>query len=347
MSLLKKYLENKTPIKIVRPENMIDKHKIKKILILRYDRIGDLLVSEPMIRNARALAPKANISVLLGKNNLSAKSSIYPYVNNIYLYEKNLKSILNLVSNLKREKYDLIIDLFDKPSNTSALIMKLAKPRFTLGLDKENRNCYNFTSDRLNPLKDHIVERTANLLTAFGCNPKDLDLSLTYPVSPEKLSKIEKYPEFQQDNIFGINLSGSNSSKYWGETRYIEFIEKLLITKPHYNPVIFFTKDYSAEAERIAKATGAKLAGEFAGFDEYAAGVSKCQVLLTPDTSAVHLASAFKIPCLALYNQNFETLTDSIPWFPYKTKFAYWGTKNGDLQEITSDEVIKYVVDNL
>jgi len=62
---------------------------------------------------------------------------------------------------------------------------------------------------------------------------------------------------------------------------------------------------------------------------------------LTPDTAAVHLASAFKIKTIVLYNQDLENKEILMPWFPYNTQYLAFGTKSGSLAGISPEVVIE------
>ncbi len=149
-------------------KTIIDEYNIKKVLFLRQDRIGDLLISSPLFRILKEKYPDIEFDILLSNYNTSAYELVKNYFSNAYLYHKKFVKDLNLVKNLRAKKYDLIIDLMDKPSSTSALLIKIIKPKYAAGLEKSNSDIYNFIVKRKDESKFHIIERTAEFLTLFG-----------------------------------------------------------------------------------------------------------------------------------------------------------------------------------
>ncbi len=66
--------------------------------------------------------------------------------------------------------------------------------------------------------------------------------------------------------------------------------------------------------------------------------ISQLNLLLTPDTMAVHLASAFEIPVFGIY---VHYNTDELIWSPYKSDFDCVVTKEPNLKNVTFEEVNK------
>lgn len=186
-------------------QNLFFFNKSPKILLLRQDRLGDLLVSTSFIRILRQHLPSATIDILLSKNNIAAKKCIEQYINKIWILEKKVPTYFVTLLALRRIHYDLIIDLFDIPSTTSGIIINIANPVFALGIDKANSFIYDYTVPMLNKFEFHVVERLCNLLTAFGINPVEENLRLEYPLNTiTDCSKMR----------FGINLAGASASRF-------------------------------------------------------------------------------------------------------------------------------------
>jgi ADP-heptose:LPS heptosyltransferase len=65
--------------------------------------------------------------------------------------------------------------------------------------------------------------------------------------------------------------------------------------------LLLHSKEYAEEAGAVAAASGAVAAPTGLSFDMFACLVGGASVLISPDTAAVHLASAFGVPVVALY----------------------------------------------
>lgn len=335
-ALLGRYFEPRRE-RFARQNNILSEYNIRKMLFIRNDRIGDLVISEPVFRNLKKCYPEVQIDVLLGKSNFASRNGVARYIDKFYCYKKNFRADRELLKHLRKEKYDLVVDLMDKKSTTSAIIIKMIKARFAAGYDKENGHIYNFVVPQLNKSDYHIVERTGSILQLFGISNPDLmpQWNISDSAAGQAASNKSGRP------LLGINLSGSNATKYWGEDNYRDFIVLFAKEFPNVEVVLLYTKDYEAAAKRIAGTTGVHLGGLFPNFDDYAAYIAGLDFLLTPDTAAVHLASAFRKKCIVLYNQNIDDKTLLKPWFPYNIEYHAFGTKTGNLSEISPKAVLE------
>lgn len=306
--------------------------KCNSILILRQDRIGDLFVSVPLIRNLHQVLPNAKINMLLSKRNSVASACVQYYINRYFVLPKNLLFGVLLVIKL-RKKFDLVIDPFDNASVTSSILVRFLKPKFSLGFDKENRSIYSHIVKLPDKGKVHIVERLANMLLPFGLNLKQINLCLEYPKKEQNLLPIKYKPRI------GINISGSSNSKYWGRNNFCKLIE-LIQTNFDFEIFIFSTHKYKNEVELLRKKINVQVAPFTKSFDEFANMIATCDYLITPDTSVVHLASAFRIPVLAFYH--FTDAKFGMPWFPFQTKFQYLTSSFNNFSDITPEQMFKF-----
>lgn len=303
----------------------------KSILILRQDRIGDLLVSVPFIRNLRNSIPNADISILLSKRNSVAYSCIRNYINHYYILPRNIFFSLWLIFKLQK-KFDLIIDPFDNPSVTSSLLVKTLKPKYSLGFIKENSSVYTHIVELPDKSKFHIVERLANLLIPFGLKPNEVNLYLEYPRFKNNLLPPKSNPRL------GINISGSSPLKFWGRNNFL-MLMNLILSKFEFEIIIFSTKKYKNELGSFEKIPNVQIAPFTNNFDEFASMIATCDYLITPDTSVVHLASAFKIPVLAFYQ--YIDPKFGMPWLPYGNKFVYLTSTKNNFIDISPEKMFK------
>jgi ADP-heptose:LPS heptosyltransferase len=311
---------------------------ISKILLFRQDRIGDLLVTTGFMRNLRKLMPQARIDILLSQKNYGAKHAAEPWVDDIIVYKKGLNKSIELIRELKSNKYDLVIDLFDNASTTSSALLKNLKSQYKLGFEKENLGNYTQTVPLPNKREVHIVDRIGNLLLPFGCNSRDLDMSLEYQLSDYDSRKAQALMVKKEKKRLGINLAGSSRAKFWGTKNNIEFIQKIESGVHDIEIIIFSMPDYSTELKEICSATSAVAAPKASSAHEYASLLAQCDFLLTTDTSAVHFASAFQIPLIALYTEGRDPEAP-LPWTAYKTPGKSIISPNEKLSDINPEDV--------
>jgi len=89
-----------------------DKAKIKRILFITLSNIGDIILTTPILSVLKKEFPQAKIDVISGPNGKEIFSE-HPIVSSLVIYDKfsSLQSKKQLVKNLRKNKYDLIIDL--------------------------------------------------------------------------------------------------------------------------------------------------------------------------------------------------------------------------------------------
>lgn len=287
----------------------------KKVLLLRQDRIGDVLVSIAFLKKLRVILPDSQIDIVLSHRNKSAQFAIKESIDNSFVLEKRIAAYFKILSELRKQEYDIVIDLLDNASSTSSILTSFTKAKIKLGFEKENRKVYSHIVRLPNKKENHIIERLNSLLLPFAGNVKNEE-SLSFNLSFESQSKaIDLLGVKSKKFRLGINLSGSDDSKNWGTGNYIGFIETLETLKEKLEVKVFTTKSNEKQLNEITENVPNAAAPFVNSFEQFTAMMSTCDIILTPDTSVVHLCSAFNIPCIALYTYS-NNPNVGMPWEP-------------------------------
>ncbi|MBP7215098.1 MAG: glycosyltransferase family 9 protein [Candidatus Kapabacteria bacterium] len=321
---------------IASPQDIFSKSDIKKVLLLRQDRLGDVIISLPLFEAFKANFPEKEFHICLGEKNIAATPFVQAFFQKIWYYEKNLFKIIPLILHLNAEHYDLIIDLLDSPSRTSSIMMKLIKSKYKLGFDKENRSVYTHIVPLPNQSQVHIVDRVMNILLPFNIAPANIDKKINLHINDNIINPI---PKNNNKKRLGINLAGSTKAKFWGIDNYIGFINKFLENHPDFEIYVFVQKnlqDLQAEICNTTKAFPAPITDDL---QLLAKMISTCDYFLTPDTATVHFASAFQIPTVVFYYVP-EIPPKLLPWTPYKTPHKALLTTDS-IESISVDDAIK------
>jgi ADP-heptose:LPS heptosyltransferase len=308
----------------------------KRILMLRQDRIGDVLVSLPVVHALKSRYPTARIDALFGTNNATAAPADMSFGSR-FIYRKRLFADLALVAALRRRRYDILIDFMDNVSTSSTLLVRLIGAQVAVGIDKENSYAYDVVVPRLPQGEYHIVDRLAELLRPFGIDPATLDLRLRYPLP---VSAVEKagvwFATHARAPMIGVNVSSSGESKYWPDENFSALINGLKRAMPAMQVVLFSAPAEQDRTRVVSLATGAHVYPP-GSFDEFAAGVKRCAMLVTVDTSAVHLGAAFRVPTVGLFVHDRAEL---MPWVPYRIPHRTVETTEHSVRSITVQEVL-------
>jgi ADP-heptose:LPS heptosyltransferase len=313
----------------------------KKFLFVRQDRIGDVLVSTPLLLALKERYPAATVDFLLSANNHFVLAN-EPLVRQRWIYRKTLISAFEILRSVRRERYDFVIDLMDNPSATSTIFCALAGGRWNVGLSKDNEYAYDIVVPLLSRKETHIVDRLAMLLTVFGIQRSGAALRMRYNVLPESRSFASEF--FERNGLgnlrtVGINISPGEGTRFWGRGHYQDLIRWIKRSFGEYRIVVLCRPSDASVARAIAEPfPDAVLSPETPTFDHFAALIQHLSILVTPDTSAVHLAAAFNIPSVVLFVQSNKDLR---VWEPYGSLSESVITDIDDLETIPLEGVTR------
>ena len=177
----------------------------KKILIIRFSSIGDIVLTTPVIRTLKVQLDEADIHYCTKKQFHSILEA-NPYIDKVHLLENDLQ---DLIIRLKKEKFDVIIDLHN---NLRTRIIK-----FLLGIRSYSFNKINFekwllVNLKINRLPNvHIVDRYMDTVLPLGVKPDNLGLDYFIPENQE----IEDnwLPEFSRKDFVVFAIGGQHTTK--------------------------------------------------------------------------------------------------------------------------------------
>ncbi|MCK9572133.1 MAG: lipopolysaccharide heptosyltransferase II [Candidatus Omnitrophica bacterium] len=285
------------------------KAPFKRILVCRTDRLGDVLLSTPVISALRRQYPNAYIAMLVSggvKEALEANQDL----DRLFILDKGAKDrslaeSFSLIGEIKKEKFDLAIILH--PTIRVHLIVFLAGVTKRLGY---SRKAPFLLTDRIAHLKQegskHESEYALDMVRYLGILP--VDKKLTFEVAP----KFEKYIEqlFHQeglaaeDKLLAIHPAASCASKIWPAERFALVADKLA-DRYGFKVLIFA----SAKDKKIAQAVQENmrhqpinLAGK-TSVGELAAAIKRCQLFISNDSGPVHLACALGVPVIVIFGR--------------------------------------------
>lgn len=271
----------------------------KSIVIVQIGKIGDMILTTPLFSGIRRIFPEAKLTVLSGKINKDIPLN-HKSVDEVLIYKKNIfENVSLLFSSLKNP--DLWIDTKDNYSRTSELLLKIFKPKKSIG--------YNFEKKLFDiSLKDyqkgnHAVDINTGPLYYLNGNIDIPDRMPSFEI-PESIqnkitSAIHKNP-FQKNIL--INISAGNKSRYIKKEQWVKVINRIHQTGLFYFYLTGLEKDMD-DIEYILRNTvrdNVKFI-RTENIIETAALLRSCAAVITADTSIVHLCSAFDKPVVAMY----------------------------------------------
>ncbi len=304
-----------------------------KILFIRLNRIGDALVVTPLLHVIKTNL-KSKIYVLADKKNFIAFNN-NPDIDSLLIFDKDFKGFLKVLKFIRTENIQTVADLHDDISTTVSFLIAMCNAKNKFGLEKENKKIYTKTVARLDSSQHHVVDRILELARLFNIEPDNREVNILYSPSQHSIKKIDEYlyRKFPlRKMLVGINISAGSQARFWGINNYRKLID--FFSQLDLNYVLISSPEEKTTADKICEDESKLFSSE--NYDEFAALLSKLDLLFTPDTAAVHLASAYKVPVFGIY---VRYKTQDMIWSPYKSKFDCVITEESNLSNVTFEEV--------
>ncbi|MBI3306399.1 MAG: lipopolysaccharide heptosyltransferase II [Candidatus Omnitrophica bacterium] len=258
----------------------------KQILVITLSNLGDVILTTPVITALHEKFPEAKITVVVGPR---AKAILErsPWIHRLVVYDKTAKWLdkLKFLRELWRDSYDYVVDL--RHSAIPYLIR--AKKRSPI-------------------LRFHIAgtlrEKHLEVLRFMGLAPSP-SAGFTFYLHEDEINALEKLKArgiFSIENCILIAPAAASELKTWRLAGFEKVIEGLIRERSE-NIILIGGKREKEIAEPLVKVNPARvhnMAGE-TSFAEMAALLSRCAMVLTNDSSVMHVAHEIDRPVVAIF----------------------------------------------
>jgi ADP-heptose:LPS heptosyltransferase len=289
----------------------------KRVLYLRYDRIGDMILATGLLRALAQADHPIVVDVLASPENATVLEG-NPNVRSIILFERRRPlRIVRAFQRVRRERYDAVLDCqVFSPSTTTLLMMLLSGARRRVGV--ANRGIDDALTDPMPvpPGAAHTIEYTAALAGAFGIDPLTTDWRPELYLRSDELTNAEgqwREADGGHRTRLLVNISAGKVACRWPEASVTSLLAQLSRREPAPTMLLVCAPSDLAIASRISAATGVRVARTPRVRDALAL-VAASDVVLTPDTSITHAASALNKPAVVMLPRGRDR-----HWGPYRT----------------------------
>jgi len=323
-------------------------NEIRNILICRTDKLGDVILTLPLITETKRIFPDSKISFLIS-NYVRGLLEEYEDIDElIYLEEfKNFKKRLEF---LKNNKFDVVISVY--PRFKLALLFYLARIKYRVG------TAYRWYSYLFNMrvqehrkfAEKHEVDYNLNLLKVFT-NDINYEKKFKFDYSnDEKNSTEEKFKRYGfslNESFIIIHPFSSGSSKDWSIEKFSDYSDFFL--KSFHDIKIIYTGS-EAESTKIEqlhkripdvyKKNIVNLSGK-TNLRELMIIIDNSRLFISNSTGPIHLAGALNKNIIGFYPNDIPI--NEIRWKPLSDDPVIYKPKNpGDsMDTIEVDEVLE------
>ena len=262
----------------------------KKILIIRFSSIGDIVLASPVFRCVKKQLQDTEVHFLT-KFSFKIVTAANPYIDKFFYFDDNLEELL---VRLKAENYDHVIDLHN---NIRSYKIKQSLYRDTHTIDKLTFKKFLLTNLNIDVMPNrHISQRSLDAVLPLGV--KDDGDGLDYFIAKQYELKDNDIPTGHLAGYFVIVIGATYFTKRFPVHKIIELCSKIE------HPIILLGGNEDAtNGNIISKSNTTKIynaCGKF-NISESAEIIKKAKLVVSNDTGMQYIACALKKPVIALW----------------------------------------------
>ena len=288
----------------------------RNILVIDFGQLGDVVMSLPALRAIRERFPYAKITVAVGKPG-KALLSLAGYANEILEVDRvslrdgptliSIGRIAKLVSQVRKQKFDFVIDLHSY-YETNILGFLSGAPR-RLYQRRENRSLDFLANFKPQPARErtsaHLVDRYLDILKPLGIEnvPRIpvLKTSTDDDMAVEAMLKKEKAQS--RELLVGLFPGAGNASRLWPLEKFAEVADHL-IRNDRVRVIVFAGPEERALVPQMRTVFPAgTIFFDRLTIPQLASAQARLTLLISNDTGPAHIAAAVGTPVVVILDQ--------------------------------------------
>jgi heptosyltransferase III len=295
---------------------------LKRILVVRTDRLGDVILTLPMLARLRQCFPEASLAMLLQRYT-GAIVEGHPHAGTLLWYDdqRGLVPFGAMLKAIRAQRFDAVV--LAHPTLRLALLMWLARIPLRVGTGYRyysslfNARVYEHRKDA----KRHELEYNMNLLAELGCGPMpegnwspEFGLEVPEAETAAVRSLLRSSGVRSGSPLVVVHPGSGGSAREWPLDDFAA-LSLRLANELKASVVVTGSSSETAAAESIARRSGGvSLAGRLT-LKGLAALLRAADLVVANSTGPLHLAVAVGTPVLGFYPQ--ITAMSASRWGPY------------------------------
>ncbi len=335
----------------------LDIRSIASVVVLRYDKIGDMIVTLPIFEMLKRRNPQLKIGVVTSESNLEIVKD-HSCVDECFVLYRNPLRLLRELWRLRNSRYEVVLNFIFNRTTSGGIIANLACPHAVkIGQGAEKYGFYFNAMLELPRSSVHMLDILAFYIEqVFGFRVGATERRLRMEIVDITRNRVDdylaNYALHRRDRKAGkrrryyvLNISAREANKRISPSQGLLVARGLLGRKDAAVVVISAPEDTGTRKE-VVRSLGSLRCHAFpdsgqATMHEIASLVEGAVGVVSPDTSIIHVASATRTPVLGF----FTPLQVNQEWLPYKTKHTFVLAPDGRSVSEISPEALRKAVD--
>jgi ADP-heptose:LPS heptosyltransferase len=328
--------------------NLISPEKAEKnILVFRLDdKLGDAIVSTGFLKSIKSNFKDHHLTVLAGPQTAEIYKSL-SFIDEVVVCKKGFGRLLKVYFYLKKKSYKYIVNTSHILSPRVVMLLSALKGSAKIGFLNSDYQLFSGTAE-YDEHRHHVLIRYRQLIELMGVESPDLDYVLE--LNKESVEKAKaSIAALKRDNkkiVLLNSFAGARLRNFSKETSR-KVIEKLTADGQTVVISVANAGDHRIVSEwrENSKNSNWIQLKEFSSLNDNLALLSLADLVITPDTAWVHMASALGRNLVAVYREDTEE-KNSIIWAPAhknsKVVIAPNTLENPyDINNVSVDEVVQ------
>jgi ADP-heptose:LPS heptosyltransferase len=280
----------------------------KRILIVRTDRVGDVVMITPMVREIKKTFPDSFVATLTQPNTTAVLQN-NPYIDKMIIDDLEKESYKKVIGELKQLKFtDGLLVL---PTDRAAYQMFSAGIKNRIGVGKKLYEVITFmksvSRNNYIPLR-HEADYCMDLARKIGVVTENIQPEIF--VTGEEKKWTEKFYAdcgIRKDTFKIILHTGSrNSAPNWSEDKYFELLKGILKKFREEDYVILLTAlemtdEFKNKVRNLNESRIIDISQKITNLRELIKVISGIDLMLCSSTGPIHLADALDIKCIGIH----------------------------------------------
>lgn len=279
----------------------MNSENIKKILVIRLSSLGDIILTEPLLRSLKAALPRSSIHFVT-KKMYADVLRFNPFIDSLIETDDDIdyQGLKELKKRITSGNYDLIIDAHN---NLRTFYLKLFQKAKKLTFKKYSFRKFLLVKFKINLMKQlpPIAKRYCDIIRPLTDKIDDFNPSIFIDPAASGSSVIEHLKNSTAGKILiGIVPSSNHFTKTYPAEKYIELINSF--DKNKYSFYLFGKGSDKQNIDIITKGTGDNVIDlcDMLDIHDLAETMEKCALIISGDTGPMHIAESLNIPLVML-----------------------------------------------
>ena len=309
-------------------QDQIDLSQVRRALIIKLRHHGDVLLTSPVFSALKAQAPAMEVDALVYRDT-QEMLTLHPAIREVHTIDRHWKKLgpfgqlraeRALLSRLRARDYDLVITLTEH--NRGAWYARLLGARWRVGPDggygRFFRKSFTHRYLQVPGNRRHTIEIHLDALRRIGAHPAEAERELTlvpgHNAEATFAAKLDKLGLRAGEYVL-VHPTSRWLFKSWPAANMAQLVDRLtaagrkvLLTAAPSPEEMAMLADIQSRLTRPV----ASLAGELS-LKELAAAIDQARLYIGVDSVPMHIASAMKTPCVALFGPSGD-----IEWGPWR-----------------------------